>query len=211
MVDISENKRAIPTDQQQFQGNKKICDIMYMYLQYISQRNSEEQHRYVCRSNLSLKTISANLKISVSTVQRRLAELEGECLITKDDKYIVLSVPHRYFLLPQKTLEFMFDNGLHLEPNLFKILSWIGDRNKIFPNKVYLTQNLMLELLGENKKSTAAARKFKHNLQLLIKLGFFKIAIEKSNNGNLVMRAYDFQTEIKLDNTVENYYSRHKQ
>lgn len=174
-----------------------------MYLQSISCRKPEESQRYISRDTITMKKISQVTRISLRTLYRRFDELELGGYLTRDDKNIILPVPSQFFLVPQETLEYMFLN-LNMESNIFKIYAWIGCRNQIHPNNVIFTQNYMLdEVLGENSRSQAAQRKFKLNVDILIKLGLINIKKVKTAKGNLVCQVTHFSSTIVIDDNLK--------
>ena len=68
------DSRQIPSDKS-LTGNKKYSDLLYGYLQVVSEREEETNIRYIEKKNLKFTKIAADLQISRQTVASRLNNL----------------------------------------------------------------------------------------------------------------------------------------
>ena len=68
------DSRQIPSDKS-LTGNKKYSDLLYGYLQVVSEREEETNIRYIDKKNLKFTKIAADLQISRQTVASRLNNL----------------------------------------------------------------------------------------------------------------------------------------
>ena len=92
------DSRQIPSDKS-LTGNKKYSDLLYGYLQVVSEREEETNIRYIEKKNLKFTKIAADLQISRQTVASRLNNLIDMGLLKYDE------VKKRYeFITIQKDL-----------------------------------------------------------------------------------------------------------
>lgn len=92
------DSRQIPSDKS-LTGNKKYSDLLYGYLQVVSEREEETNIRYIDKKNLKFTKIAADLQISRQTVASRLNNLIDMGLLKYDE------VKKRYeFITIQKDL-----------------------------------------------------------------------------------------------------------
>ena len=92
------DSRQIPSDKS-LTGNKKYSDLLYGYLQVVSEREEETNIRYIDKKNLKFTKIAADLQISRQTVASRLNNLIDMGLLRYDE------VKKRYeFITIQKDL-----------------------------------------------------------------------------------------------------------
>ena len=92
------DSRQIPSDKS-LTGNKKYSDLLYGYLQVVSEREEGTNIRYIEKKNLKFTKIAADLQISRQTVASRLNNLIDMGLLKYDE------VKKRYeFITIQKDL-----------------------------------------------------------------------------------------------------------
>ena len=92
------DSRQIPSDKS-LTGNKKYSDLLYGYLQVVSEREEATNIRYIEKKNLKFTKIAADLQISRQTVASRLNNLIDMGLLKYDE------VKKRYeFITIQKDL-----------------------------------------------------------------------------------------------------------
>ena len=92
------DSRQIPSDKS-LTGNKKYSDLLYGYLQVVSEREEGTNIRYIEKKNLKFTKIAADLQISRQTVASRLNNLIDMGLLRYDE------VKKRYeFITIQKDL-----------------------------------------------------------------------------------------------------------
>ena len=92
------DSRQIPSDKS-LTGNKKYSDLLYGYLQVVSEREEGTNIRYIDKKNLKFTKIAADLQISRQTVASRLNNLIDMGLLKYDE------VKKRYeFITIQKDL-----------------------------------------------------------------------------------------------------------
>ena len=92
------DSRQIPSDKS-LTGNKKYSDLLYGYLQVVSEREEGTNIRYIEKENLKFTKIAADLQISRQTVASRLNNLIDMGLLKYDE------VKKRYeFITIQKDL-----------------------------------------------------------------------------------------------------------
>lgn len=78
------DSRQIPSDKS-LTGNKKYSDLLYGYLQVVSEREEETNIRYIEKKNLKFTKIAADLQISRQTVASRLNNLIDMGLLKYDE------------------------------------------------------------------------------------------------------------------------------
>lgn len=210
----TKNQRTIPTTEGfkksiiEGKGAVKVNDIVYMYLQSISNRNQEEAHRYVKKADLNITEITGKngvLKISRKTYYNKLNELKEIGLIEENELYYTLKNPETFFLIPHETLVYLLTNGV--AEGVFKIFAWLGNRNKIMEGNVVFSQNILIEdVLAENKTSQPQHKRVKYNLDLLQRLGLIRVVKETTAKGNEVYKMTAFSSTIGgLDNMEIKY------
>ena len=77
------DSRQIPSDKS-LTGNKKYSDLLYGYLQVVSEREEGTNIRYIEKKNLKFTKIAADLQISRQTVASRLNNLIDMGLLKYD-------------------------------------------------------------------------------------------------------------------------------
>lgn len=97
-MQIFYDSRQIPSDKS-LTGNKKYSDLLYGYLQVMSEREEETDIRYIEKKNLKFTKIAEDLQISRQTVASRLNNLIDMGLLKYDE------IKKRYeFITIQKDL-----------------------------------------------------------------------------------------------------------
>ena len=97
-MEVFYDSRQIPSDKS-LTGNKKYSDLLYGYLQVVSEREEGTNIRYIEKKNLKFTKIAADLQISRQTVASRLNNLIDMGLLKYDE------VKKRYeFITIQKDL-----------------------------------------------------------------------------------------------------------
>lgn len=97
-MQIFYDSRQIPSDKS-LTGNKKYSDLLYGYLQVMSDREEDTDIRYIEKKNLKFTKIAEDLQISRQTVASRLNNLIDMGLLKYDE------IKKRYeFITIQKDL-----------------------------------------------------------------------------------------------------------
>ena len=112
------DSRQIPSDKS-LTGNKKYSDLLYGYLQVVSEREEGTNIRYIEKKNLKFTKIAADLQISRQTVASRLNNLIDMGLLKYDE------VKKRYeFITIQKDLA-----ALLPKPTVRILCNTLGERS----------------------------------------------------------------------------------
>lgn len=198
------NQRTIPTTEN-FKKSvvngraKEIDDIVYMFLQSISKRREDEDHRYTIKSEINISEIANGkgslLSISRQTYYNRLNDLKAAGFVIEDESYYKLPTPEMFFLIPHDTLVYLLDNGVN--EGVFKLFAWLGNRERIMSGNVIFSENVLIEeVLGTNKTSTPQHRRVQNNLDLLSRLGLIRCVRQETAKGNMVYKMTHFSTAI---------------
>lgn len=201
---MATNQRTIPTTENFKKATvdgraKEMNDIVYMFLQSISKRKEDEDHRYVVKSEINISEIANGkgslLSISRQTYYNKLNDLKAAGFVTEDDNYYILPTPEVFFLIPHDTLVYLLDNGVN--EGVFKLFAWLGNREKIMSGNVIFSENVLIEeVLGANKTSTPQHRRVQNNLDLLSRLGLIRCIRQETAKGNMVYKMILFSTTI---------------
>lgn len=202
------NQRTIPTNEgfkkSIIEGKEVIMnDIVYMFLQSMSKRKEGEDHRYIVKSELNVSEITGKgnlLNISRATFYNKVNDLKSAGFLKENTDYYILPNQDRFFLIPNDTLTYLLSNGIN--EGVFKIIAFLGDRNKIMSGNVIFSENVLIEeVLGCNKKSMVQHKRVQANLDLLSRLGLIRCVSQETKNGNYVYKMTHFSSTIgALDN-----------
>ena len=109
-MEIQKNSRQIPNIKQ-ICADKKYNDILYAYLQCISQREVEKAERFIFKTDINFSKMAKVLNLSRQTSSIKFNNLIDLGLIDiKDDYYILKVLPKDYAsLIPEKTLNLLTD------------------------------------------------------------------------------------------------------
>ena len=109
-MEIQKNSRQIPNIKQ-ICADKKYNDILYAYLQCISQREVEKAERFIFKTDINFSKMAKVLNLSRQTISKKFNNLIDLGLIDiKDDYYILKVLPKDYAsLIPEKTLNLLTD------------------------------------------------------------------------------------------------------
>lgn len=198
------DQRTIPTNEKFkkniIEGEKEVImnDIVYMFLQSISNKSEKETHRYVAKSKINVSELTGKgslLGISRATFYNKLKDLTEAGFVKEDPDYYILPLQERFFLIPHETLSYLLHNGVN--EGVFKIFAFLGDRNKIMKGNVVFSENILIEnVLGCNKTSTVQHKRVQANLDLLSRLGLIRCISQETAKGNRVYRMTHFDTKI---------------
>lgn len=109
-MQIESNSRQIPSDVA-ITSNKDYSDLLYGYLQTISELDPATKERFILKKNINYGSIATELEIARQTVSKRFNSLLEEDLIRYDEKnkrYILLTLRRELAtLLPNDTVRIL--------------------------------------------------------------------------------------------------------
>lgn len=106
--DDEKNRRQVPKVKE-YLSLKKYCDVLYCYLQVISNFDEENKERYILKKNVNFTKIGADLDISRQTASTKFKYLkEMGLIIEQQEKYILANLDKEVAeLVPFSTLRIL--------------------------------------------------------------------------------------------------------
>lgn len=111
MIKKEKDNRQVPKSQE-ICANKKYYDILYAYLQYISDRDEETNIRYFLKSDINFSKLGEIFSLSRQTVSTKFKNLKDLGLIIELDEQryqLVLLEAETAALIPYSTLKILVD------------------------------------------------------------------------------------------------------
>ena len=102
------NRRQVPKIKE-YLSLKKYCDILYCYLQVISNYDDETKERYVLKKSINFTKIAGDLGISRQTASTKFKNLKDMGLIVEDSiRFILVNLDKEIAeLVPFSTLRIL--------------------------------------------------------------------------------------------------------
>ena len=175
------DSRQIPSDKS-LTGNKKYSDLLYGYLQVVSEREEGTNIRYIEKKNLKFTKIAADLQISRQTVASRLNNLIDMGLLKYDEvkkRYEFITIQKDLAaLLPKPTVRILCNT---LRERSLSILAYLLKRYFQHGQKPF---NINIDVLKAQVGLSSANRGTNNEvitdtLILLKKLGFIDYKVVK--------------------------------
>ena len=175
------DSRQIPSDKS-LTGNKKYSDLLYGYLQVVSEREEGTNIRYIEKKNLKFTKIAADLQISRQTVASRLNNLIDMGLLKYDEvkkRYEFITIQKDLAaLLPKPTVRILCNT---LRERSLSILAYLLKRYFQHGQKPF---NINIDILKAQVGLSSANRGTNNEvitdtLILLKKLGFIDYKVVK--------------------------------
>lgn len=117
------NKRRIPTGDG-IMNDKKFNDLVYSYLQCISDRRQGEHDRYLFKSRLNKSRAAKNLRMNLRTFYRKFDHLVDKGYIVEtEDTYELPKISEYNFYIPYETLQFLVDVS---NEDVISVYSYLG-------------------------------------------------------------------------------------
>ena len=175
------DSRQIPSDKS-LTGNKKYSDLLYGYLQVVSEREEGTNIRYIEKKNLKFTKIAEDLQISRQTVASRLNNLIDMGLLKYDEvkkRYEFITIQKDLAaLLPKPTVRILCNTLRERSLSIFAYLlkSYFQHGQKPF--------NINIDILKAQVGLSSANRGTNNEvitdtLILLKKLGFIDYKVVK--------------------------------
>jgi hypothetical protein len=144
MLETQSNSRQIPKVQT-ICASKKYNDILYAYLQCVSERDSINGNRYFSKKDINFSNLGKMFNLSRQTVSTKFKHLMSEelNLVEKisDEKYLLKELPKDYAsLIPYKTLKLITDTLSENSVNTYVYLLNRYYANNCKPFKFTLAQ-----------------------------------------------------------------------
>lgn len=159
--DENDGTRRLPTGEG-IMDDKKYNDLIYAYMQSISNRVPEKQDRYVWKSNVVKKDIAKALKMNFRTFQRKFDYLVDKGYIVETERtYELPKISQWNFYIPLETIKYLAHTA---NENVIMVYSYLGQlknsidkKNKELNqnNKPYFTKSDLLIRLGYKTKARA--------------------------------------------------------
>ena len=176
-LEIQKNSRQVPKDKT-ICANKKYYDILYAYLQCISQRDEKTDMRYFYKSDINFSKLAKMFNLSRQTVSTKFKNLKELNLIEEvDDKtysLIILSSDVAS-LIPYETLKILKDA---LSEN--SISTYIYLLNRYFANdgkSFQFTLDQVKSYIGISTSTRSNNDIITNILYVLEKLGLIKYSL----------------------------------
>ena len=175
------DSRQIPSDKS-LTGNKKYSDLLYGYLQVVSEREEGTNIRYIEKKNLKFTKIAADLQISRQTVASRLNNLIDMGLLKYDEvkkRYEFITIQKDLAaLLPKPTVRILYNT---LRERSLSILAYLLKSYFQHGQKPF---NINIDILKAQVGLSSANRGTNNEvitdtLILLKKLGFIDYKVVK--------------------------------
>ena len=144
MLETQTNSRQIPKVQD-ICASKKYNDILYAYLQCVSERDTVNGNRYFHKKDINFSNLGKMFNLSRQTVSTKFKNLMSEDLnlVEKisEDRYLLKELPRDYAsLIPYKTLKLITDTLSENSVNTYVYLLNRYYANNCKPFKFTLTQ-----------------------------------------------------------------------
>lgn len=139
------NLRRIPTGGD-IMENKKYCDLIYAYLQVMSQKDPSTKERYVYKNMINKAEMARRLKMNLRTFHRRFKALIDEKIINEYEEYYQLpQVSNWNFDTKIETLDFLIHTS---NENVITVYAYLAQLKNCMGDKAYFSYSKLLILLG---------------------------------------------------------------
>ena len=178
----NEGTRRIPTGEG-IMDDKKFNDLIYSYLQSVSNRVPAKEDRYVWKANFIKKDVAKLLKINFRTFQRKFDYLvDNGYVIETDRTYELPKISTWNFYIPIETLKYLVHT---VNEDVIMVYSYLGQLKNSIDNK--------------NKKFNLNKKAYFTKSDLLIRLGYKTKAKVK---GQVIERASTHQKDWEKINYI---------
>ena len=187
-MEIQKNSRQIPNIKQ-ICADKKYSDILYAYLQCISQREMEKAERFIFKTDINFSKMAKVLNLSRQTISKKFNNLIDLGLIDiQDDYYILKVLPKDYAsLIPEKTLNLLTDA---LSENSISTYVYLFNRYIANNEQPYVfTLEQIKNQIGISNKTRSNDEVVNNILFVLKRIGLIEYhltqTVDESNFGNI--------------------------
>ena len=127
-------------------ADKAISDLLYAWLQCNSKWKEGEGHRYIEKKAVKMTVLGRKLGCERRTIAKQMKQLLDKGYVVEEGGYYILSpVGKYYFLVPQRTLQYLLDTR---SANVIKAYCYLGNLKHYYGEEAFFTQNSLLEAIG---------------------------------------------------------------
>lgn len=154
-MDIKDkDTRRIPTGEN-IMDDKRYNDLIYAYMQSVSNRVPEKEDRYVWKNNFKKKEVAKILKINFRTFQRKFNHLiDNGYVIETEDTYELPKISKWNFYIPLDTLRYLINSA---NEDVITVYAYLGQMKKSIDEenkrtgenkRAYFTESKLLMFMG---------------------------------------------------------------